>query len=194
MDINELQAGTTIFIPVFLKGGLVWTGDSHCRQGNGEVNLTALECSYREIVMQLIVRKDMKAEFPAHRDADPLHHDRLRRGPEQGDGDRGARERSTSLAAQKMVPLTRYEAYSLTSMVGDLPGEPGGGRPQGRALHGAQEHLRQEVVVRGAPRRRAALAGRRSPRGGGGPPLPVVTTTTDLKALVEAVGGDPRAP
>ena len=45
MDINELQEGTTIFIPIFLKGGLVWTGDSHCRQGNGEVNLTALECA-----------------------------------------------------------------------------------------------------------------------------------------------------
>src|SRR5437870_5323491 len=64
MDINELQEGTTIFIPVFLKGGLVWTGDSHCRQGNGEVNLTALECSYREIAMQLIARKDMKLEWP----------------------------------------------------------------------------------------------------------------------------------
>src|SRR6266481_1339446 len=50
MDINELQEGATIFIPIFLKGGLVWTGDSHCRQGNGEVNLTALECAYREIV------------------------------------------------------------------------------------------------------------------------------------------------
>src|SRR3989449_6680546 len=41
---------TTLFRS--LKGGLVWTGDSHCRQGNGEVNLTALECAYREIVMQ----------------------------------------------------------------------------------------------------------------------------------------------
>src|SRR2546428_6664378 len=33
MDINELQAGSKIFIPVFIKGGLIWTGDSHCRQG-----------------------------------------------------------------------------------------------------------------------------------------------------------------
>src|SRR5215470_5499595 len=64
MDINELQAGTTLFVPIFLKGGLVWTGDSHCRHGNGEVNLTALECSYREIVMQLVVRKDMKIQWP----------------------------------------------------------------------------------------------------------------------------------
>src|SRR5215813_14395505 len=64
MDINELQEGSTIFIPIFLKGGLIWTGDSHCRQGNGEVNLTALECAYREIALQLIVRKDMKLEWP----------------------------------------------------------------------------------------------------------------------------------
>ena len=64
MDINELQEGSTIFIPVFLKGGLIWTGDSHCVQGNGEVNLTALECSYEEIRLQPIVRKDMKLTWP----------------------------------------------------------------------------------------------------------------------------------
>src|SRR5439155_9726726 len=29
--------------PVFLRGGLIWTGDSHCEQGNGELKLTALE-------------------------------------------------------------------------------------------------------------------------------------------------------
>ncbi|HEV3350279.1 MAG TPA: acetamidase/formamidase family protein, partial [Methylomirabilota bacterium] len=118
MDINELQAGTTIFIPIFLKGGLVWTGDSHCRQGNGEVNLTALECSYREIVMQLIVRKDMKAEFP--RIETPTHF--IMTGFDEDLNKAmviAVRETVDFLAAQKMVPLTRYEAYSLTSMVGD---------------------------------------------------------------------------
>src|SRR5947199_465192 len=45
MDINELQEGTTIYIPIFLKGGLVWTGASHCRPGYGAVTLTALESS-----------------------------------------------------------------------------------------------------------------------------------------------------
>src|SRR5438094_8488782 len=64
MDINEMTEGTTIFIPVFLEGGLIWTGDSHCLQGNGEVNLTALECSYEEIRLQPIVRKDMKLTWP----------------------------------------------------------------------------------------------------------------------------------
>ena len=32
MDVNELQAGSTIYFPVFPKGGLIWTGDSHWRQ------------------------------------------------------------------------------------------------------------------------------------------------------------------
>ena len=41
MDVNELQVGSILYLPVFQKGGLIWTGDSHCLQGNGEVNLTA---------------------------------------------------------------------------------------------------------------------------------------------------------
>ncbi len=88
MDINELQEGTTIFIPVFLKGGLIWTGDSHCRQGNGEVNLTALECSYKEIRIQPIVRKDMKIEWPFIETRTHWISVGLRRGSERRDGQR----------------------------------------------------------------------------------------------------------
>jgi acetamidase/formamidase len=118
MDINEVQAGSTIFIPIFLKGGLVWTGDSHCRQGNGEVNLTALECSYREIVMQLIVRKDMKLDWP--RIETPTHW--VMTGFDEDLNKamvNAVRETVDFLSAQTVVPLSRYEAYSLTSMVGD---------------------------------------------------------------------------
>jgi len=118
MDINELQEGTTIFIPVFLKGGLVWTGDSHCRQGNGEVNLTALECSYREIVMQLIVRKDMKLEWPRIENKSYW----ITTGMDEDLNKamvNAVREAVDMLATQKAVPLSRYEAYSLVSMVGD---------------------------------------------------------------------------
>src|SRR5690242_2006765 len=64
MDLNELQEGSTLYLPVFVKGALLWTGDSHCRQGNGEVNLTALECAYKEIEIQPIVHKEMKLEWP----------------------------------------------------------------------------------------------------------------------------------
>jgi acetamidase/formamidase len=118
MDINEMQERTTIFIPIFLKGGLVWTGDSHCRQGNGEVNLTALECSYREIVMQLIVRKDMKLEWP--RIETKTHWVMVGLDEDLNKAFVNAvRETVDFLSKQKLVPLSPYEAYSLASMVAD---------------------------------------------------------------------------
>ena len=118
MDINELQAGSKIFIPVFIKGGLIWTGDSHCRQGNGEVSLTALECSYKEIMIQPVVRKDMKLEWPrletkTHWITTGMDED-LNKAMVNA-----TREAVNFLTEQKMVPLDRYEAYSLVSMVGD---------------------------------------------------------------------------
>src|SRR5256885_6672581 len=118
MDINELQAGSKIFIPVFIKGGLIWTGDSHCRQGNGEVSLTGLECSYKEIVLQPIVRKDMKLEWPrmetrTHWITTGFDED-LNKAMVNA-----VRETVDLLASQKTVALTRYEAYSLASMVAD---------------------------------------------------------------------------
>src|SRR5437867_3728079 len=118
MDINELQEGARIFIPIFLKGGLVWTGDSHCRQGNGEVNLTALECAYREIALQLIVRKDMKLEWP--RIETPTHW--ITTGFDEDLNKamvNAVREAVDFLEQQKLVPLSRYEAYSLSSMAAD---------------------------------------------------------------------------
>ena len=118
MDINELQEGSTLFIPVFIKGGLLWTGDSHCRQGNGEVNLTALECSYKEIRLQTIVRKDMKLNWPfietrTHWITTGFNED-LNVAMVNA-----VREAVDWLANQKAVPMTRYEAYGLVSMVGD---------------------------------------------------------------------------
>jgi acetamidase/formamidase len=61
LDQPELQAGSILFLPVFQPGALVWTGDSHAMQSNGEIDITALETSYEAITMQFIVRKDLKA-------------------------------------------------------------------------------------------------------------------------------------
>ena len=118
MDINELQEGSTLYLPVFVKGGLIWTGDSHCRQGNGEVNLTALECAYREFVIQPVVRKDMKLDFPR---IETATHWIMTGFDESLDEAMkiAVRETVEFLSTQKMVPMSRDEAYALTSMVGD---------------------------------------------------------------------------
>jgi acetamidase/formamidase len=116
MDINELTAGSTIFIPVFLKGGLIWTGDSHCAQGNGEVNLTALECSFESIEIQPIVRKDMKLSWP--RIETPTHY--IQVGFDESlDKAMVAAVAETVDFLVKQKGLDRYEAYSLTALVGD---------------------------------------------------------------------------
>lgn len=62
LDQPELQAGSILFVPVFQKGALVWTGDSHAMQSNGEIDVTALETSYESITFQFIVRKDLRSE------------------------------------------------------------------------------------------------------------------------------------
>ena len=118
MDINEMKEGSTVFYPVFLKGGLIWMGDSHCRQGNGEVNLTALECSYKEIRIQPIVRKDMKLDWPfietrTHWITVGVNED-LNVAMTNA-----VREAVNWLSSQKLVPMDRYEAYSLVSMAAD---------------------------------------------------------------------------
>lgn len=118
MDLNELQVGATLYLPVFLKGGLIWTGDSHCRQGNGEVNLTALECAFREIEIQVVVRKDLKAQWPwAETPTDWIF---MGYDEDLNQAMKIAVQQTVNwLAAQKIVPMTREEAYALTSIVGD---------------------------------------------------------------------------
>ena len=64
MDIRDFSEGTTLYVPVWVKGALLWSGDSHAAQGNGEVNLTALETAYKELTMTVSVLKDMKLDFP----------------------------------------------------------------------------------------------------------------------------------
>jgi acetamidase/formamidase len=118
MDLNELQVGSTLYLPVFLKGGLIWTGDSHCRQGNGEINLTALECAYKEIEIQPIVRKDLKTQWPwAETRTDWIF---MGYDEDLNQAMKIAVEQTVRwLTTQQIVPMSSEEAYALTSIVGD---------------------------------------------------------------------------
>ncbi len=64
IDVRELTEGATLYVPVFVKGALLWTGDSHAAQGNGEVNLTALETAYKEMNVTVDVVKATPLEWP----------------------------------------------------------------------------------------------------------------------------------
>jgi amidase len=45
MDYNQLREGTTVYLPVFVPGALLFVGDGHAAQGDGELTGDALETS-----------------------------------------------------------------------------------------------------------------------------------------------------
>src|SRR5438876_3286083 len=116
LDNKELVAGTTLFIPVHARGALFLAGDGHAGQGNGEVDITAMETSLIG-TFQLIVRKDMhlrwpRAETPTHYLTMGLHEDL---------------NEATKAALREMIDflvtvkhLTRDDAYQLSSVAADL--------------------------------------------------------------------------
>ena len=64
LDIRDLVEGTALYVPVFVRGALLWSGDSHAGQGNGEVNLTAVETAYKELNLTVEVIKGQPLDFP----------------------------------------------------------------------------------------------------------------------------------
>jgi acetamidase/formamidase len=101
---------------VHAAGALFLAGDGHAGQGNGEVDITALETSLVG-TFRLIVRKDMhlrwpRAETPAHFITMGLHED-LNEAAKMA-----LREMIDFLVAEKH--LSRDDAYMLASVAADL--------------------------------------------------------------------------
>ncbi len=72
LDVKDLKAGTTLYLPVFHSGALFYTGDPHGAQGDGEVSGTAIEQSLRG-VFRFVVHKSRAISGPrAETDTDYL--------------------------------------------------------------------------------------------------------------------------
>jgi acetamidase/formamidase len=63
MDLKELTAGSTLYLPVFQRGALFYVGDPHGVQGNGEVSGNALEQSLTG-VFRFVVHKGKRITVP----------------------------------------------------------------------------------------------------------------------------------
>ena len=116
MDNKELVAGSTLYLPVHVPGALFEIGDGHAGQGNGEVDITALETSLIGTI-QFVVRKDLKIDYP--RAETPTHYISM--------GFDDDLSEATRLAVRHMIDflvkekhLSRDDAYMLTSVAGDV--------------------------------------------------------------------------
>lgn len=63
LDCKELCAGATLYLPVFQKGALFYTGDSHAAQGDGEVTVNAIETA-NTCTLQFILHKGKTLKMP----------------------------------------------------------------------------------------------------------------------------------
>ncbi len=116
MDNRDLVAGTTLFLPVFVPGALFSCGDGHAAQGDGEVNVTAIETAL-EGTFTFILHKNQPLEAP--RAETPTHLITCAFDPDL--------DRCAEVALRRMITLlvdtttlTRADAYALLSIAGDL--------------------------------------------------------------------------
>jgi acetamidase/formamidase len=116
MDNRELIAGTTLYLPVHTRGALFEIGDGHAGQGNGEVDITALETSLVG-TLQFIVHKKTNQKYP--RAETPTHYISMGFHQELYEATRIAvREMIDFLVSDKH--LSRDDAYMLISVAGDV--------------------------------------------------------------------------
>jgi acetamidase/formamidase len=70
IDLKDLIAGSILYLPVHVPGALFMVGDGHAAQGDGEVNLTAIETSMTgRFRLELIKQTNLtwpRAETPDH--------------------------------------------------------------------------------------------------------------------------------
>ena len=125
MDNKELVAGSTLFLPVNTPGANFEVGDGHAGQGNGEVDITALETQLTG-TFQFILHKGSlsdpnrlvwpRAETATAYIAMGFHED-LKRAAEMA-----VRNMISFLAEQDTdhPKLSREDAYSLISVACDV--------------------------------------------------------------------------
>jgi acetamidase/formamidase len=123
MDMREIVAGSSLFLPVQIPGAGFFLGDPHFAQGNGEIALTALEGSLRATV-RLSVAKPGPGLLSAERAAWPVaetedHWIILGMHEDLNEAMRRCAQLSVRFVAEQ-TGMTENEAYLYLSAAGDF--------------------------------------------------------------------------
>ncbi len=126
MDVKQLTAGTTVYLPVWVDGALFSIGDGHGAQGDGEVCITAIEMM-AQVTARFDLHRGRRLPEPRFRTRGPVgaktntgpHFATTAHGPDL--------YRSSQQAIRYMIEhlveergLSREEAYILCSVAVDL--------------------------------------------------------------------------
>jgi acetamidase/formamidase len=116
LDNRELVAGSTLHLPVFVEGAMFSCGDGHGAQGDGEVNVTAIETAL-EGSFRFTLDKNTGLTYP--RAETPSHYITMGMDPDL--------DQCVIKALRDMIELIRdraglssEDAYTLCSLAADL--------------------------------------------------------------------------
>jgi acetamidase/formamidase len=116
LDNKDLIAGSVLYLPVHVPGGLLSVGDGHGMQGDGEVSGAALETSLKGTI-EVRLRKGQRLKWP--RAETPTHYMTMGLDPDLNEATRLAtREMVEYLVNEKR--MSPEDAYLLCSVKGDL--------------------------------------------------------------------------
>lgn len=116
LDCKELVAGATLYLPVFQKGALFYTGDSHAAQGDGEITVNAIETS-NTCTLQFIVHKGKTLTAPRAESA--THYISFGLDPDLDKAMRMAMIETIDFLKEKQG-YDFHHAYSLASIAVDF--------------------------------------------------------------------------
>jgi acetamidase/formamidase len=116
LDLKEIAPGATVWLPVFVPGGLLFLGDCHAAQGDGELSGAALEMPAR-VTFRIGIEREARIPGP-----------RLETARELAAVATAASLENAVAAAYGRLALwlehdfgwNRWEAYSLATQVGTL--------------------------------------------------------------------------
>jgi acetamidase/formamidase len=117
IDCKELVAGSTLYLPVAVPGGLFSTGDGHALQGDGEVSRTAIECPMEDVELTFHLIPDLHLDTP--RADTPAGWLTFGFDESLNIAAQTALDDMVSLMAEK-YNVTRADAKALASLVVDL--------------------------------------------------------------------------
>lgn len=126
MDIRDLAAGTTLYLPIEVEGALFSVGDTHAAQGDGEVCGTAIE-SPMEVSLTFDLVKEANLRFPRFSTPGPVSRHLDEKGYEVTTGIgpdlfQASRDALGCMIDQLAADhgMSAVDAYMLCSVCGDL--------------------------------------------------------------------------
>lgn len=116
MDVPDVRPGNTIYLPVWNEGALLYTGDCHARQGQGELCGVALEITSK-VTLVFDIIKGQEIEWPRIESDDAIMVVGSARPMEDA-----ARIANTELILwlEQEYGYNRWDAYQLLTQAGGL--------------------------------------------------------------------------